>query len=151
MDFPGSAGDRRTLAIYRHRRRVSAATVELAAAAALRLAADYLLASPWNSGAVPDPLRRTWRPRFRPAPVRPVAEEHYETVCDGGNRVWTGNRRGAGRRQEKDKGGRDPDTAGAQGSAWLRGGRDTAPHLPRDAAVGQGAALDPGARCSQSA
>ena len=39
MDFPGSAGD---AAVYRHRRRSSAATVELAATAALRLAPDYL-------------------------------------------------------------------------------------------------------------
>ena len=41
------------------------AAVELAAAAALRLAPDYLLASAWNSGAVPDPLRRIWAPRFQ--------------------------------------------------------------------------------------
>ena len=40
------------------------AAVELAAAAALRLAPDYFLASAWDSGVVPDPLRRIWTPRF---------------------------------------------------------------------------------------
>src|ERR1035438_8661915 len=64
MDFPGSAGDSGATAVYRPRRRSSVATMELAAAATLRLASDYLLASAWNSGAVPDPLRRIWRARF---------------------------------------------------------------------------------------
>src|SRR2546425_865152 len=65
MDFPGAAGDSRDACIYRHRRRSRAATVELAAAAALRLAPDYLVASAGTAGAVPDPLRRIWTPRFR--------------------------------------------------------------------------------------
>src|ERR1022692_4630940 len=54
MDFPGSAGDSGAAAVYRLRRRNSAATVELAAAAALWLAADYFLESTRNSGALPD-------------------------------------------------------------------------------------------------
>src|SRR6266852_718266 len=64
-DFHCSAGDSGDSGICRHRRRNSAAPVELAAAAALRLAPDHLLASAWTSGAVPDPLRRIWISRFR--------------------------------------------------------------------------------------
>src|SRR5712692_2834286 len=71
MDFSGSAGNSGDAAVYRHRRRSSAATVELAAAAALRLAPDYFLASGWNSGAVPDPLRGIGTPRFRPLEIPP--------------------------------------------------------------------------------
>src|SRR6266849_1889299 len=58
MDYPCSAGDSGDPGIYRHRRRTSDAFVELAAATALRLAPDHLLASAGTSGAVPDPLRR---------------------------------------------------------------------------------------------
>jgi RNA polymerase sigma factor (sigma-70 family) len=58
MDFHGPAGDSGDTAVYLHRRRDRAASVELAAAAALRLASDHLLAGGWNSGAVPHPLRR---------------------------------------------------------------------------------------------
>jgi RNA polymerase sigma factor (sigma-70 family) len=65
-DFHGSAGDSGDAAIYLHRRRSSAASVELAAAAALRLAPDYVLAGSGNSGAVPDTVRRLWRPRLPP-------------------------------------------------------------------------------------
>src|SRR5437868_10662134 len=64
IDLDSSAGDFGNFVIYLHRRRNRAAPVELAAAAALRLAPDYLLASAWNSGAVPHPLWRIWRPRF---------------------------------------------------------------------------------------
>src|SRR6266536_772380 len=64
-DFHCSAGDPGDAVVYGHRRRSSAAAVELAAAAALRLAPNHLLASAWTSGAVPDPLRRTWIARFR--------------------------------------------------------------------------------------
>src|SRR5437879_12400194 len=71
MDFSGSAGNSGDAAVYRHRRRSGAATVELAAAAALRLAPDYFLASGWNSGAVPDPLRGIGTPRFRPLEIPP--------------------------------------------------------------------------------
>jgi hypothetical protein len=39
-------------------------TVELAVAAALQLATDYFLAGARTSGAVPDPLRRIWAPRW---------------------------------------------------------------------------------------
>ena len=65
MDFLDSAGDSGDSAICLHRRRARDASVELAAAAALRLAPDYFLASAWASGAVPDSVWRTWTARFR--------------------------------------------------------------------------------------
>src|SRR6266851_3136847 len=71
MGFYGSAGDPGDSGIYRHRRRIGHALVELAAAAALRLAADYLLASDWNSGAMPDSLRRIWTSRLRSFQIPP--------------------------------------------------------------------------------
>src|SRR5919206_3235051 len=52
-----SAGDPGDAGIHVSRRRDRAAAVELAAAAALRLARGHLLASARASGAVPDPLR----------------------------------------------------------------------------------------------
>src|SRR6266853_4307747 len=61
MDFPWPAGDSGDAPIYLPRRRTGAAPVELAAAAALWLAPDHLLASPGTSGAVPHPLRRMGR------------------------------------------------------------------------------------------
>src|SRR5437879_4996838 len=60
MDLPGSAGAHRDCALYRHRRRGRAVAMELAVAAALRVAPDQLLASAWNSGAEPGPCRRVW-------------------------------------------------------------------------------------------
>src|ERR1700693_3403996 len=54
MDCHCSVGDSGDPGIYRHRRRNSAAPVELATAAALRLAPGYLLASAGDSGAVPN-------------------------------------------------------------------------------------------------
>src|ERR1039458_474723 len=57
-DFDCSTGDCGDAAIYLHRRRNRAASVELAAATAFRLAPDYLLAGDWTSGAVPNPFRR---------------------------------------------------------------------------------------------
>src|SRR5437773_4240467 len=60
MDLDGSAGDSGDGAVYRHWRRNSVALVELAAAAALRLAPDHFLASARDAGAMPHPLRRTW-------------------------------------------------------------------------------------------
>src|SRR5258707_194876 len=68
MDFPCPAGDSGDGAIYFPRRRTGAAAVELAAAAALRLAPAHLLASAWTSGAVPHPLRRMERPWLSPLP-----------------------------------------------------------------------------------
>src|ERR1700756_4559850 len=58
MVFDCSAGDHGDGALCLHRRRNRAAPVELAAAAAVRLAPDHFLASAWPSGVVPDPL---WR------------------------------------------------------------------------------------------
>jgi|SRR5579872_123429 len=49
-------------AIYLHRRRGSHASVELAAAAAVRMEGAYVLAGAGIAGAVPDLVRRTWRP-----------------------------------------------------------------------------------------
>src|SRR5258708_7419485 len=62
MDLDSSGGDPGEGAICLPRRRTSAAALELAAAAALRLAPDLLLASAGTSGAVPHPLRRMGRP-----------------------------------------------------------------------------------------
>src|SRR5438132_5058317 len=64
MDLPGSAGSDGDCALYRHRRRSRAVTVELAVAAALRVAPAQLLASVRNSGAVPHPRRRVGRGRL---------------------------------------------------------------------------------------
>src|SRR3990170_5915459 len=64
-DSDCSAGDSGDAAVHRHRRRNRAVPVELAAAVALRLARDQLLAGAWDSGAVPDPLRRIGMAWFR--------------------------------------------------------------------------------------
>src|SRR2546430_51390 len=53
-----SAGARRAGAVHRARRRGREVAVELAAAAAFRLAPDHVLAGARTAGAVPDPLRR---------------------------------------------------------------------------------------------
>src|SRR5882724_8740659 len=75
MDLDSSTGDFGDPAICRHRRRTGDAFMELAAAAALRLAPDYLLAGARTPGAVPHPLRRTGRARtFRP-PQFPQSHE----------------------------------------------------------------------------
>src|SRR5215472_12838358 len=78
MDFHSSAGNAGDAALCGHRRRGCAAIVELVAAAVVRLAPDYLLASAWNSGAVPAPLRRIpwpWR-RTHMARAAPDARTH---------------------------------------------------------------------------
>src|SRR5258708_33643533 len=72
MELRGSAGDRGDRALPLHRRRDREAALELAAAAALRLAAADLLAGAWAPGAVPDPLRRNGAPRLRPLPLPPA-------------------------------------------------------------------------------
>src|SRR6185437_12196158 len=66
-----SAGDSGDAAVHRHWRRNSHATVELAASTPLRLAPDYFLAGGWDSGVVPDPVRRNWAPRFSPLQFPP--------------------------------------------------------------------------------
>src|SRR6266849_6346535 len=66
MDVHRSDGVLGVSVIYCHRRRSRAATVELAATAALWLAPGDLLAGAWNSGVVPNPLRRIWIPRPPP-------------------------------------------------------------------------------------
>src|SRR5712691_3788852 len=58
MDLDGSLGDPGDPGIYVHRRRTGDAFVELAAAAALRLAANYLLAGHRTTGPLPDSVRR---------------------------------------------------------------------------------------------
>src|SRR5712692_8392486 len=82
-DFHCSAGDSGDSGICRHRRRNSTAPVELAAAAALRLAPDHLLASAWTSGAVPDPFRRIWMAPFR-SPQFPPSHERPLRAHDAG-------------------------------------------------------------------
>src|SRR5207302_9190646 len=90
MDFPGAAGNRRIPALHRHRRRSRTATVELAAAAAFRLAPDYVLASAWIAGALPDPVRRIWIPRSRSLQCSPPDPPSY------GRAVGADDGRGAG-------------------------------------------------------
>src|SRR5437870_3576806 len=67
-DLLRSAGDCGHCALRDHRRGNRAASVELAAAATLRMARDYLLAGAWHSGAQPNPLRgmRIRTPRWIP-------------------------------------------------------------------------------------
>ena len=64
-----------------HRRRAGDAAVELAAAAAFRLAADHFLAGARDSGAVPDPLRRIWAPWFRPLQFPPSHGARMRERC----------------------------------------------------------------------
>src|SRR5271157_1407575 len=66
-----SAGDSGDSALYRYRWGTGDASMELAAAAAFRLAPDHLLASAWNSDTVPDPLRPDGRPRVLPLQLSP--------------------------------------------------------------------------------
>src|SRR5260370_35667840 len=74
MFFHSAAGNPGDAAICLHRRRNGDASVELAAAAVIRLAPGYLLASARTSCAVPDPLRWIWRARFRPPQFPPSHE-----------------------------------------------------------------------------
>src|SRR3989442_1368938 len=69
-----STGDPGVALICLHRRRNRAAPVELAAAATVWLAPDHLLASAWDPGAVPHPLRRAWMPRSRSLQCPPAHE-----------------------------------------------------------------------------
>ncbi len=66
--------------VYRARRRSGAAIVELAAAAAVRLAPDYLLASARIVGAVPDPLRRIRRSSWPRSRFRRRMNERWERM-----------------------------------------------------------------------
>src|SRR5271156_755394 len=78
-DFHGSAGDSGDTAVHLHRRRDRTPPVELAAAAALWVEGNYLLAGSWNSDAVPDTLRRLGpRPRL---PAVKLAAAHERTLA----------------------------------------------------------------------
>src|SRR5262245_12707906 len=82
---PHSGGDSRGVAVWLPRRPDREAAVERPAAAALRVAPHHLLAGAWTAGAVPDPLRRTGRPRLLPlrrasAAVRPRVRTHDRTA-----------------------------------------------------------------------
>src|SRR5579863_475835 len=70
-DFHRSSGDPGYCAIYLYRRRSGDAPVELAAAAAFRLASDCILASGWALGPMPHPLRFAWMARSRPLQLPP--------------------------------------------------------------------------------
>src|SRR5690349_25023332 len=65
MDLDGAAGDSRDGGVHHHWRRDRDATVELAAAAAVRREPDYLLASAWTAASLPDSVRRVGRIRRR--------------------------------------------------------------------------------------
>src|SRR6266849_507810 len=63
MVLPGSAGDCGYGAVCFCRRRSGDEAVELAAAGAVWLAPDHVLAGAGGSGVVPDSLRQSWRAR----------------------------------------------------------------------------------------
>src|ERR1700686_3870208 len=81
MDFHSPAGDPGYGAICLRRGRNRDAPVELAAAAAVRLAPTQLLASAWTSSPMPDPLRRIWRPPFQSPPL---PSSHKRAMHDAG-------------------------------------------------------------------
>src|ERR1700687_2193160 len=83
MVFYCSAGDRGDGALCLHRRRNRAAPVELAAAAAVRLAPDHFLASARTSGVVPHPLRRLGIAPLR-SPWFPPSHEGWLGAYDAG-------------------------------------------------------------------
>src|ERR1700676_1699729 len=115
--FHCSAGDSGDAAICLHRRRTCDATVELAAAAALWLAPDHVLASAWTSGAVPDPLRRIWKAWLRPYKLPPSHERA----------LWKYDARGAGAIPAS-----HARTLGLRDNRW---GKQTAVSLPAESLV----------------
>src|SRR5579863_1795955 len=97
MVFHHSGGDSGDSAVYHHRRRSSAEPVELAAADAFRLASDYLLASDWTAGAVPDSLWPPWMARSRPLRLSPSHERALrEHVLRGAGTVPASHARTVG-------------------------------------------------------
>src|SRR4029077_5961714 len=80
-----AAGDCSNSTVYLCRRRSGDASVELAAAAAVRLANARLLASPGITGPVPDFVRRTRRARSRPQ--APLAGPLQEDDSGGGGKI----------------------------------------------------------------
>src|SRR5215469_11302233 len=80
-DLDRSAGDRGDSHIYRHWRRNRAAPVELAAAVAVRMAADYLLAGARTAAVVPDSVRRPWSSRL------PSFEYAFQDAASNGRAV----------------------------------------------------------------
>src|SRR5579864_6872487 len=87
MDLDGSASDSGDTGVHRHRRRNRAASVELAAAAALRLAGGHVLASARDTGAVPHPVRRTWSTRVWPVQFPPAHGREVPADDAGGARA----------------------------------------------------------------
>src|SRR6266849_906229 len=71
MVLPGPAGDCGDGAVCLCRRRSGAEAVELAAARALWLAPDHVLAGAGDSGVVPDSLRQSWWARDAPPELSP--------------------------------------------------------------------------------
>src|SRR5207249_9427029 len=61
MDLDGAAGDSCDGGVCHHWRRDRDATLELAAAAAVRLAPDYHLAGAWTAASLPDSVWRVGR------------------------------------------------------------------------------------------
>src|SRR5712671_2821692 len=65
MDVHRAAGDPGNGGVHVHRRRAGDAAVELAAADAVRLARDYVLAGARTASALPDSFWRVRRPWFQ--------------------------------------------------------------------------------------
>src|SRR5207302_5863015 len=76
MDLDSAAGELRNDTIHLHGRRAGDASMELAAATAVRLAPNYLLAGARTVAALPDPVRGLGRFRGR---KRAHASSHERT------------------------------------------------------------------------
>src|SRR5579863_4523672 len=74
-----------------HRWRSGDAPVELAAAAACRLASTYVLASFGITGAVPDSVRRAGRPRASPQPGMALPRPLPEPDAGGAREIPAGD------------------------------------------------------------
>src|SRR5271165_3388578 len=89
-----AAGDYRNPAVYLRGRRSGDASVELAAASALRLADAWLLAGSGIAGAVPDSVRRAAPRRTGRAWRRPMARALPEYESGGAGEIPESDGRG---------------------------------------------------------
>src|SRR5580700_6596681 len=86
-----AAGDCGTFCVCLGRRRSGDASVELAAAAPIRLADARFLASVGIAGVVPDSVRRSGRPRTSPQPGMALPGSLPEDDAGGAGEVSPGN------------------------------------------------------------
>src|SRR5271154_2629546 len=103
--FSGADSNR---AFHSDRRRTDNASVELAAAAAVRMAAGHLLAGFRIAGALPDFIRgrewpRLWPLQFPPAHLRALRSDDARRAREipPGRALALGRRRSANRRNER--------------------------------------------------